>query len=311
MRYLATIFMLLLPVTLGACEQDTGSDVSVEAEIAAPFESDYFSVMTVGSGPDVILVPGLASSASVWDGTVAALEGGYTFHIVQVAGFAGAPARGNQGNDNILDDLATDLSIFSEQFEAPPALVGHSLGGLVSLKAALKPNANFERLVIVDVLPFFSVLMDPEATVESIAPVSAMMKATLLAQSDEVFSDRQAEALSALTKDEADIERALQWSIESDRGVMAQAMSEVLVTDLRSEVHAISVPTTVVYAKDDAIPNMTAIEAFYSDLYSVLPNAELIPVEDAFHFIMWDQPDAFVSAVKVGLGAQGLDGDTD
>ena len=302
MRYLATIFMLLLPVTLGACEQDMGSDVSVEAEAAAPFESDYFSITTIGSGPDVILVPGLASSASVWDGTVAALEGGYTFHIVQVAGFAGAPARGNGGNENILDDLATDLSAFSEQFETPPSLVGHSLGGLVSLKASLKPDASFERLVIVDVLPFFSVLMDPEATVDSISPVAAMMKAAMLAQSDDVFSIRQAEALSALTKGEADIERALKWSIESDRGVMAQAMSEVLITDLRSEIQAISVPTTIVYAKDDTIPNMTAIEAFYSDLYSVLPKAELIPVEDAFHFIMWDQPDDFVSALKVGLG---------
>ncbi|MEL6413603.1 MAG: alpha/beta hydrolase [Pseudomonadota bacterium] len=259
---------------------------------------------TVGSGPDVILVPGLASSASVWDGTVAALDGQYTFHIVQVAGFAGAPARGNDENENVLDDLATDLARYSGQFETSPSLVGHSLGGLAALKAALEPSAKFDRLVIVDVLPFFSVLMDPEATAESIAPVSAMMKAAMLAQSDDVFSLRQAEALSALTKSKSDVARALKWSVESDRSVMAQAMSEVLVTDLRSEISTISVPTTVIYAKDDAIPNMAVVEAFYHDLYSVLPGAKLIPVDGAFHFIMWDQSAAFVAAMQAGLVAQ-------
>lgn len=305
MRTLAVISLLLAPIWLSACEQAVRSDAPAEA--AAPFESSYFSISTVGAGPDVILVPGLASSASVWDGTVAALEERYTFHIVQVAGFAGAPARGNDGNDNILDDLAADLAIYSGQFETPPSLVGHSLGGLVALKAALEPNAKLDRLVIVDVLPFFSVLMDPEATAESIAPVSAMMKAAMLAQSDDVFSLRQAEALSALTKSEADIERALKWSVESNRGVMAQAMSEVLVTDLRTEIQAISVPTTIVYAQDDAIPNMDGIEAFYRDLYSALPNHVLIPVEGALHFIMLDQPNAFVSAMEAGLRDQESD----
>lgn len=302
MRYLTTISILLFPAWLVACDQ--AGYVEPETEIAASFDSAFFSVSKVGTGPDVILVPGLASSASVWDGTVAALEGQYKFHVVQVAGFAGAPARGNESNENILDDLAADLATYSEQFETPPSLVGHSLGGLVSLKAALEPNAKIENLVIVDVLPFFSVLMDPEATAESIAPVSAMMKAAMLAQNEDVFALRQAEALQALTKDEADVARALEWSFESDRSVMAQAMSEVLVTDLRSEIQAISIPTTVIFAKDDAIPNMPAVETFYRDLYSVLPAVTLIPIDNAFHFIMWDQPDAFVSAIETGLGGQ-------
>ncbi len=302
MRYLAMSGLLIASVWLGACEQEVGSAAQIERPVA--FESAYFSVAMVGSGPDVILVPGLASSASVWDGTVAALDGQYTFHIVQVAGFADAPPRGNDGNANILEDLAVDLALYSQQVESPPSLVGHSLGGLVALKASLEPNAKFDRLVIIDVLPFFSVLMDPDATVESIAPVSAMMKAAMLAQNDDVFSLRQAEALSALTKDEADVARALKWSVESDRNVMAQAMSEVLVTDLRSAIEGISAPTTIIYAKDDAIPNMAAVEVFYQDLYSVLPNASLIPIEDAFHFIMWDQPTAFISALEAGLNGQ-------
>jgi hypothetical protein len=53
-----------------------------------------FSVTVVGSGPDVILIPALPARAAVWRGAVAA-NPGYRYHLVQVAGFAGAPTRGN------------------------------------------------------------------------------------------------------------------------------------------------------------------------------------------------------------------------
>lgn len=58
--------------------------------------------------------------------------------------------------------------------------------------------------MVIDVLPFFSVLIDPEATEESIVPTAAFLKATLINQPDEVYEIRQREALDALTKsDEA------------------------------------------------------------------------------------------------------------
>lgn len=274
---------------------------AVEDARPVPFESPYFTVSVSGAGPDVILMPGLASSAAVWDDTVAALNDRYRFHVVQVSGFAGAPARGNADNLDILDDLAAGLASYSRSLDQAPAIVGHSLGGIVTLKAALDPDSKLDRIVIVDVLPFFSVLMDDQATSDSIAPVAAIMKAGLLAQSEDVFAVRQAEALGALVKGEDDLQKALTWSIESDRAVMAQAMSEVLVTDLRADIAAINIPTTVIYARDDEIPNMSAIDAFYEDLYAPLENGVVVPIDGALHFIMLDQPATFTSALEQAL----------
>lgn len=293
--------LLLAACVLGACaEQDTHAPTSAET---SEFESPYFAVTTSGSGPDVILVPGLASSGAVWDGTVAALSDRFTLHVVQVNGFAGAPALGNENNDNILEDLATDLSAYSRELAPSPVLIGHSLGGLVAIKTALHPDTKLSRLVIVDVLPFFSVLMDPDATAESIAPVSEVMKVALLGQSDDQFALRQAEALSALVKGEDDLEQALNWSVESDRAVMAQAMSEVLTADLRGEMSTLAVPTHIIFAKDDTIPNMAEIEAFYRTLYAPVPDHSLIAIENALHFVMLDQPAAFYAALE-GLLAE-------
>jgi pimeloyl-ACP methyl ester carboxylesterase len=55
---------------------------------------DRISVV-VHSGPDIILIPGLASSRDVWRGLAARLQQSHRLHLVQVAGFAGAPAAHN------------------------------------------------------------------------------------------------------------------------------------------------------------------------------------------------------------------------
>ena len=78
-------------------------------------------------------------------------------------------------------------------------------------------------------------------------------------------------------------------------------MSEVLVTDLRQDIQSIENATTVIYARDPAIANMNAIEAAYQYLYAPLPNGNLVPIDDAFHFIMLDQPEAFASTLDSAL----------
>ena len=52
---------------------------------------DRISVEVVGRGPDLIFVPGLASSRDTWRATAERLKGRYRLHLVQVAGFAGDP----------------------------------------------------------------------------------------------------------------------------------------------------------------------------------------------------------------------------
>lgn len=287
-------------LALGSCS-DAPVRTEVSTETITESENPYFSVEVTGSGPDIILMPGLASSRAVWDGTVDVLKERYTLHAIQVNGFAGAPALGNAGNENILDDLADGIAAYASELESSSVLVGHSLGGLVAMKTALEPDANLRQLIIVDVLPFFSVLMDPAANADSMAPVAAMMKATLISQPDDLFALRQSEALKDLVKGESDLNLALKWSVESDRAVMAQAMSEVLVTDLREQVANIAVPTLVIYARDSAIPNLEGIERFYETLYSRVPDHRLIAIDDAFHFVMLDQSDAFLAALQTAL----------
>ena len=53
-----------------------------------------FTVEVTGTGPNVILIPGLSAGRNVWAAMVRAVPG-FRYHLIQVAGFAGDPARGN------------------------------------------------------------------------------------------------------------------------------------------------------------------------------------------------------------------------
>src|SRR3954454_19317896 len=61
---------------------------------ARAFQPARFTVIVEGSGPDLILIPGLTSSRHVWDQAVAGLGGHYRVHRIQIAGFGGGAARG-------------------------------------------------------------------------------------------------------------------------------------------------------------------------------------------------------------------------
>src|ERR1700748_3633240 len=92
--------------------------------------SERITIKVRGTGPDVVLIPGLASSSAVWDATVAHLEKHYRLHIVKVAGFAGAPSGANAKGAVIQPTLdAVDAYIRTNHLKSPK-VIGHSMGGL-------------------------------------------------------------------------------------------------------------------------------------------------------------------------------------
>jgi len=83
------------------------------APAAPDFAPTRFSVEVRGSGPDVILIPGLASGRGIWAQTVRAVPG-YRYHLIHVHGFAGAPARGNRSGA-IVSPLADEVARYIQE----------------------------------------------------------------------------------------------------------------------------------------------------------------------------------------------------
>lgn len=261
-------------------------------------EPTRFTVEVRGKGPDVILIPGLASSRAVWADTAARLEGRYRVHLIQVSGFAGEPPRGNVDGP-VVSPLADEIAAYIKASGLQrPAVIGHSMGGLTALMIAQRHPGLADRIMIVDALPFFSVLMGPTVTVETVTPRAAGLRDMLISQSPEAFAAGQAQSMAGLVKSPQGRSDGLAWSMATDRSVMARAMYDVMTTDLRPVLATVQTPVTVVYARDDAM-GMGAgfVQPLYEGNYAALPARTLVRVDGALHFVMLDQPDAFAAAV--------------
>ena len=131
---------------------------------AQTFQSDRIAVETRGRGPDVILIPGLASTPAVWRDTAASLEGRYRLHLVTVRGFGHVPPGAN-ARGRLDQPVAAEIARYIETRRLDrPAVIGHSMGGQVALRLAADAPDRVGRLMIVDSVPFLGALIDPTAS---------------------------------------------------------------------------------------------------------------------------------------------------
>lgn len=202
-----------------------------------------FTATLEGKGPDIILIPGLASSAAVWDTTAEGLKATHRVHRIQVAGFAGAPAAGN-GEGLVVAPLADAIAAYiADNKLERPAVIGHSLGGEAALMLAARHPGSVGRVMVVDALPFYSLLFNPAATPETVRPQADALRDMVLAQSDAQAAAAGTATLARMIKTEAARPAAVAWSNASDRSVVARAMHELLTSDLRGELTRIAVPS--------------------------------------------------------------------
>ena len=268
-----------------------------EAAAASAFVSDRLSVEVVGSGPDVILIPGFASSREVWRVEADRLKETHRVHLVQLAGFAGEPW--SHGDGPFLDPVLAELARYLREAGLErPAVIGHSMGGLTGLLLAQRHPELVGRVMSVDSLPFFSALYGPTATAETARPFAERTADAIRTMDDAAFRAGQAQTAAAMARSEATRAAMVEWSVASDRRAMAAAMREVMTTDLRPGLAAMSTPVWAIYASDaDGGAPAGMADSLWAREYAGLAGARLIRVDDSRHFIMADQPARFAELV--------------
>jgi pimeloyl-ACP methyl ester carboxylesterase len=91
----------------------------------------------------------------------------------------------------------------------------------------------------------------------------------------------------------------------SDRATTADVMAEVMVTDLRGDLHQIKAPVEIVYAWDrSGHATKVALEQVYGSSYQGLVRGTRLRIDHARHYLMLDQPEAFYTAVADWLARQ-------
>jgi pimeloyl-ACP methyl ester carboxylesterase len=296
LQWLATMALVIAGVVLLVVP--VRAQGTADTKVFVPTRFTVVDEGTVGK-PDVLLIPGLASSRTVWDAEAKLLAPNYRLHLVQVDGFAGAPA-GPNGTGLFLPAVMEELHQYIASTGMKPVVIGHSLGGLWAMMLADKYPADVRKMVIVDTLPYYAVLFNSAATVETVTPMAEGMKAQILAVPADQYAAMQSGMMAAMSNSAEGQKAATASSMSSDRAVVAEALYEDLLTDMRGEVGKIKTPTLVLYEYDatSKMPDPAVYEATMKDIYKPMPNVTLVRMDGSRHFIMYDQPEKFDAALE-------------
>ena len=298
--FVSLISGLALLRTLGAMTQ--ADEATAFAAPPAVFESSRIVVESRGRGPDVILIPGLASTADVWSRAASRLDDNHRVHLVSIRGFGDVPARTN-ADGALIAPVAGEIERYIEQANLiRPALVGHSMGGLVALKIASDRRQEIGRVMVVDAAPFFPALISPTARSSDVEPVARIAYQALLFFGDEALRGQAAVAGGQLGEAADEMFRAMGWQ-GGNRATLAQGLYEVMTTDLRPILPRITAPVTVVYgrSRNPSSPRAASDAPFRTAYANLALPATYVPIDGAEHMIMIDQPTRFQAALDMFL----------
>ncbi len=262
-------------------------------------EEPVFRTKISGSGPDVLLLPGLASSMEVWDETAAWLDDTRRVHQFTLAGFAGVPPVPGP----VLETRVEALTEYIDSLgTGPVTLAGHSLGGVLAMMIAERRPGLVDRLIIVDSLPFVAELFFRAGSVDEAKPIADGLRRTQKLQPQIAFYTQQKAGLASLTKRPERLSVMADWLEASDKDTMIDALHAMLTTDLRDRIDVISAKTTIIFGHDRFMPiTAEALADLYKRQYAEIPDHTITRVDGSFHFVMYDQPEAFRAAFEAGL----------
>jgi len=250
-----------------------------------------FRVTVKGKGSPVLLFAGFGCTGEVWNETVAELSKKHECHIFTFAGFGGVPAIETPWLSSIKDEV---IQYVKTKKLKKPTLMGHSLGGTLSLWLAALEKEMFKQIVVVDALPCSAALMIPNYKGEKL-PYENPRNKMMLDMNQEAFAKMNTQMTNFMCKNKEKQKVIVDWMNLVDRKTYVYGYVDMLNLDLREEIAKITIPVTILAATN---PDLTTVEKTYKAQYEKLPSVKIHYAENAAHFVMYDQPEWFMQKVK-------------
>ena len=228
--------------------------------------------VVAGEGEPVVLVHGLSGSTRWWSRNVPALAEHHRVHLVNLPGF-GALRRPRRGF--VLSEAASWLLAWIEAAGLEGVhLVGHSMGGYLSLKLAARRPDSVRRLVLVD-----------PAGVPSGRTMLGHLAPLLLAAryATPAF-------LPVLARD----------ALCAGPATLLRATRDLLAKDVRGDLRRVLAPTLLIWGERDTLIPPSAGELMRAEI----PDSRLFIMEGAGHNPMFDRPREFDRALLAFLAGE-------
>jgi pimeloyl-ACP methyl ester carboxylesterase len=243
-----------------------------------------------GRGHPIIFLHGWLGSWGLWQDTMDFLSGHYRTYALDFWGFG---ESGKKSGSFTVPDFVSMVGQFMENLGIHKApLVGHSMGGTVSLSFALQNPGKVSKVVVIgspisgSSLAFLLKLAGYPCVAKIVFNMMWALKFGIRVASSWITRDPNWTGMI-----EKDLSRT---TLES----FLLSIASLRRIDLTSKLEPISFPVMGMYGKRDVIVHPNQCEV----LQNSLPYARIERFENAGHFIMLDEPQLFQSKLRDFLG---------
>jgi len=215
--------------------------------MAAQAKSEnILSTTIVGKGQPMILIHGMSCSADVWNEVTEHYKNDYEIHLVTLKGFGN---KESVESEHFLKEVRDELIDYVKTNELKNSiLMGHSMGGFLSLWAASEAPDLFAKIISVDGIPYFPAIQMPGLTPERAQNMAQQMQANMKNVSEDAFAQQQKMIIAGMIASPGKREQVVEMGINSNRTVTTQAYGEMYTTDIRSEMSKVKTPVLVLGA---------------------------------------------------------------
>jgi pimeloyl-ACP methyl ester carboxylesterase len=229
---------------------------------------------TAGEGEPVVMVHGLSGSTRWWSRNVQDVAERHRIYLVDLPGFGITHSLRRRF---VLAETATWLSEWMEAVGLRRAhLVGHSMGGYLSVRLAANRPDLVRRLVLV-------------------APAGVPTERSMLGHLVPLL-------LAARSATPAFMPVLVRDALRTGPMTLWRAARDLLAEDVRGDLRNIEAPTLLVWGENDPL-----IPPAVGDLLrEEIPDSHLLLLQRAGHVPMFDQPKEFDAALLAFLAGESV-----
>jgi N-formylmaleamate deformylase len=238
-----------------------------------------------GSGPAIVIVPGISTAAAQWAFVAERLCAGRDVYVLDVRG-RGLSESGPHLNYS-LDACAFDLIAFAETLGLSRyTILGHSMGARIGIRAARWRPTSVERLILVD-----PPVSGPGRRAYPI-PIEPLLKLLHSAQRGE--ADAALHGPYAPKWPEQHIRTRAEWLHTCDERALIESHKGFHRDDIHGDLAHLDVPTALIVAGQGGVIRPED----ENEIRRLLPSIAIRPLETAGHQMQIDDTEGFLSIVE-------------
>jgi pimeloyl-ACP methyl ester carboxylesterase len=232
--------------------------------------------------PSLLFIHGAGGNGEIWERQVEFFKGKHSVFRLDLPGHGGSDPRG----EDRISSYAESVRLSSEKlFGAKPfVLVGHSMGGAITLEIALNPPDGLKGIVLV-------------GSGAKLAVTRAIFQ--MLSENPETFFETIDQFAFSSTAPRAVRQRFARLTRQCPPPVIFNDFKACDHFDIRNRLHEIKLPTLVLCGEED---QLTPVK-YSRYLHENMSTSRLVLIPHAGHMVMAEQPDTMNAAIETFLNS--------